>query len=190
MAEDRGGKRKGVNGGRSGRVHWFGPFADREYRRQVFGADVERDQKSNKRRAIHCSSRGGLARWEDLSPMAQHEFRIDIALPRLAALERLGPWPGSCVEYAPVAWNELGPDFAIAFLKAHERKHSPRQTAIKSDIQCTPSVTATTRRMTRVPVAITWFACAVSCSIGMSKVLCLTLLTLLTRLFAPVYDVP
>ena len=138
MAEDRGGKRKGVNGGRSGRVHWFGPFADREYRRQVFGADVERDQKSNKRRAIHCSSRGGLARWEDLSPMAQHEFRIDIALPRLAALERLGPWPGSCVEYAPVAWNELGPDFAIAFLKAHERKHWPRQTGIKSDISVHP----------------------------------------------------
>ena len=70
--------------------------------------------------------------------MAQHEFRIDIALPRLAALERLGPWPGSCVEYAPVAWNELGPDFAIAFLKAHERKHWPRQTAIKSDISVYP----------------------------------------------------
>ena len=37
MEPDRGGKRKGGNGGRSGRVHWAGEFADPKYRRLIFG---------------------------------------------------------------------------------------------------------------------------------------------------------
>ena len=72
--------------------------------------------------------------------MAQHEFTRNVALPRMH-MERMRPFPyrvGALAEYAPVAWNELGPGFATAFLKAHERKHCPRQTGIKSDISVHP----------------------------------------------------
>ena len=71
MEPDGGGKRKGVNGGRSGRVQRVGEFTDPEHRRLVFGGGLERQHKSNKCRLVASSSRGGLAGWHSLSPMTQ-----------------------------------------------------------------------------------------------------------------------
>ena len=89
---------------------------------------LEREHKSNKRRAIHCSPRGGLA-----GPLSYGDFTVKIALPR-----GLKPHPQRLARYAPVAWSELGPNFATAFLGRHERRQMPRQFGIRSDISVHP----------------------------------------------------
>ena len=89
MAEDRGGKRKGVNGGRGGQVHLAGQFGETRHRRRIVGHTLEREHKRNLRRQAATASRGGLWGWDSLSPMAQHEFTTHIACPRAARATKL-----------------------------------------------------------------------------------------------------
>ena len=101
-------------------------FADPEHRRLVFGGGLERQHKSNKRRLAASSSRGGLAGWDSLSPMTQHSFDMNIALPRIAAADVLEPSPWRLARLAPITWDELGPSFAAAFQVRHQRETTER----------------------------------------------------------------
>ena len=63
MESDRGGKRKGANGGRGGWVRRVEESADPEHKRLVVGGGLEREHKGNKRQQVMRSSRGGV--WDD-----------------------------------------------------------------------------------------------------------------------------
>ena len=137
MAEDRGGKRKGVNGGRGGQVHLAGQFGETRHRRRIVGHTLEREHKRNLRRQAATASRGGLWGWDSLSPMAQHEFTTHIACPRIAYLNGTEPPPLELARLAPITWRDLGIPFNMAFKQQHERIIA-RQWGIKSDVDLFP----------------------------------------------------
>ena len=120
MEPDRGGKRKGENGGRSGRVHWAREYAGPEYRRLIFGEGLEREHKRNMRQQAMRSSRGGPWGWNRLSPMAQHEFTMNIACPQIIYHNGVEPSPLELARLAPITWGDLGIPFNMAFKNKQE----------------------------------------------------------------------
>ena len=137
MAEDRGGKRKGVNGGRGGRGHVSPWLLEPEHRQMIFGQGLEREHKSNKRIHTARSSRGGQWGWDQLSPMAQHAFTRDIVEPRMTYLNGVEPPPLELVAAAPIHWGDLGIPFNMAYSKKQEAFEA-RAWGIKSDISVHP----------------------------------------------------
>ena len=126
-----------MGGGRSERVLTAGQCVEPEHRRLIFGQGLERQHKSNKRRQVATSSRGGLWGWDSLSPMAQHEFTMNIACPRITYLNGTEPPPLELARLAPITWGDLGIPFNMAFKQAQERAHA-RQWSIKSDVNLFP----------------------------------------------------
>ena len=134
MEPDRGGKLKGVNGGRGKRVRRVGEFADPEHRRLVVGQGLEREHKSNKRFHTARSSRGGQWGWDQLSPMAQHAFTMNIACPRITYLDGIEPDALELARLAPIHWGDMGIPFNREFSQKQER-FAARAWGTKSDIQ-------------------------------------------------------
>ena len=134
MEPDRGGKLKGVNGRRGKRVRRVREFADPEHRRLVVGQGLERKHKSNKRFHTARSSRGGQWGWDQLSSMAQHEFTMNIACPRITYLDGIEPGALELARLASIHWGDMGIPFNRDFLQKQERFEA-RAWCIKSDIQ-------------------------------------------------------
>ena len=134
MEPDRGGKLKGVNGGRGKRVRRVGEFADPEHRRLVVGQGLEREHKSNKRFHTARSSRGGQWGWDQLSAMAQHAFTMNIACPRITYLDGIEPDALELARLAPIHWGDMGIPFNREFSQKQER-FAARAWGTKSDIQ-------------------------------------------------------
>ena len=169
--EPEGGERKGEDGGRIGRVHWAGKFADPEYRRLTFGQGLERQHKSHKRQTVVRLSRGGLWGWDSLSHMAQHAFTMNIACPRIAYLNGIEPPPLQLASLAQITWGYLGIPSNMAF---KNNKSGPRQGsgASRAIFKSTQRETATARRMIRAPVASTWVAVVFAMSNVLRMMLC------------------
>ena len=121
MEPDGGGKRKGMNGGRSAVARWRSALGVEQPSQRTERPAVKREHKSNKRQQVMRSCRGGLWGWDSLSPMAQHEFTMSIACPRITYLDGVEPPPLELARLAPIHWGDLGIPFNMAFSKKQER---------------------------------------------------------------------
>ena len=66
--------------------------------------------------------------------MAQHEFTMNIACPRITDHNGVEPSPLELARLAPITWGDLGIPFSTAFKNKQKRDHA-RQWCIKSDLQ-------------------------------------------------------
>ena len=141
MAEDRGGKRKGVNGGGSGGGGGGRILFQPEHRQLdsllLDNEGPEREHKSNKRLHTERSCRGGQWGWDQLSPMAQQAFTTNIVEPRMTYLNGVEPPPLELARLAPIHWGDLGIPFNMAYSKKQEAFEA-RAWGIKSDIALHP----------------------------------------------------
>ena len=79
------------------------------------GQGLGREHKSNKRLHTARSSRGGQWGWDQLSPMAQHAFTMNIACPRITYLDGIEPDALELARLAPIHWGDLGIPFNREF---------------------------------------------------------------------------
>ena len=119
-------------------------------------------RKSRKRRQSASSFE---ARWDGLPPLAQLEFAREVVLPSTqTGVRRFGPGRSDLArlaELAPLHWHALGPNFGKAFLRRASTSVMGRGNgASRAIFKSIQRETATTRRMTRVLVASTWFVFA------------------------------
>ena len=81
MEPNRGGKRKGANGGRSAVAQWRSALGVKEPSQRTERPTVDREHKSKKRLCQNNENSGSLTKWADLSPLCQQAFRDEVAAP-------------------------------------------------------------------------------------------------------------
>ena len=143
MEPDGGGKRKGMNGGRSALARWRSALGVEQPSQRTERPAVERAHKSNKRLCQNSQNSGGLIKWADLSPLCQQAFRDEVAAPVLVGWKAFDGRYATLDSIAPIAWEDLGPNFGVAFQARHQRETRERQFGIRSDILVHPERDAT-----------------------------------------------